>query len=57
MNERIYLINFLNDRKKFLDEIKFIDGLGVYEIRELKMITEVVEKLKRLGSYIIIFNE
>lgn len=57
MSETTYLINFLNDRQKYLDEMKFVDGLGAYEIRELKMIGEIIEKLKRMGYYIIIFKE
>ncbi|MEI7451615.1 MAG: hypothetical protein WCK37_00245 [Candidatus Falkowbacteria bacterium] len=57
MSETTYLINFLSERKKHLDEMKFIDGLGAYEIRELKMINEVIEKLKKMGYYIIIFKE
>jgi len=57
MSETTFLINFLNDRKKYLNEMKFVDGLGTYEIRELKMINEVIEKIKKMGYYIIIFKE
>jgi len=57
MSETAYLINFLSERKRHLDEMKFIDGLGAYEIKELKMINEIVKKLKKISYYIIIFKE
>ena len=58
MSERTYMINVLEERKKkLLGNIRLLDELDIYEIKELKMINEIIEKLKKLGYYIIIFKE